>query len=825
MVCKNLSMIESRIKKVSRNAIVSVVCHFWQILIGFVLRKLFIKYLGIEYLGYNSVFTNILQMLNLADLGIGIAITSYLYKPLAEGDTKRISSLMYIYKKLYSFIGIVVIFVGAFVSLFLGRLIPDADCSLSYLRLLFFINLVGTVSTYFVAYKRTLIIADQKAYITNLYDTIMYFIVSILQVILFACYPSYIIYLILNILKNIVSNIILSVKANRMYAFISKDVDIRMVNEYRPQIYQYIKDVFISRIGAVVYYSTDNIILSIIKGSLITGFLSNYTLITTQLNTIVVQLLNSVQSTFGNYICTNSDLNKQKQMTDNYFCVNFCIGNFCMICYSLLAQPFIKMFFGENMLLSFSTVLWLGINLMLTFLIQLPAQVFVIYKLYRYDRPIIIISATLNIIISIVLVNYIGINGVFIGTFITSLIYLFSRFFVISKYIYHIHFLHYILKIIKYGFISIASFLLTYCATKEISGNGIVNFGIKAFFVVCLAVFVTAFLLCFSAEFNFLMDKFVPKRLKKLISKRLIFVIMILIVIVSLIMGIGIGGGQSFEDTGNKSYSRSDSYNLEDRLTGRGVFHLSFDDTILIFKELTENNYNSIFDNSTLGWFKELHTRYGVVISCYVYYEADNFNLKQVPEKYKNEFERNSDWLRFGFHSLNESTDYHIGEIASDYNLVVNELKRIVGEKAIDNFIRLQMYQGSLDGIKQLAELLDEPIVGLLTSDDSRSSYYLSPEQNSYIYCHDELFDIETGLWFVSTDLRTEYIDSVESKIKEMDSDSWNNQLGDFVIFTHEWALNIDNMNKIEKLCQYAMDSNYQFCFLEDVLNEHDILC
>ena len=110
MVCKNLSMIESRIKKVSRNAIVSVVCHFWQILIGFVLRKLFIKYLGIEYLGYNSVFTNILQMLNLADLGIGIAITSYLYKPLAEGDTKRISSLMYIYKKLYSFIGIVVIF-------------------------------------------------------------------------------------------------------------------------------------------------------------------------------------------------------------------------------------------------------------------------------------------------------------------------------------------------------------------------------------------------------------------------------------------------------------------------------------------------------------------------------------------------------------------------------------------------------------------------------------------------------------------------------------------------------------------------------------------
>lgn len=811
--------LESRTKKVSRNVIVSFVSYFLQILIGFIIRKLFIKYLGVAYLGYNSVFTNILQMLNLADLGIGVAITSYLYKPLAEGDTKRISSLMYIYKKLYSFIGILVIFIGIVVSLFLEQLIPDADCSLLYLRLLFFINLVGTVSTYFVAYKRTLIIADQKAYITNIYDTIMYFVVSILQGILLVYYPSYIIYLILNILKNIASNVILSIKANRMYAFIDEETDDRIVREYRPQIYQYIKDVFVSRIGAVVYYSTDNIILSIVKGSLLTGYLSNYTLITTQLNTIVVQVLNSLQSTFGNYINTNSDLNKQKEMTDNYFCVNFCIGNFCMICYSLLAQPFVKLFFGENMLLSFSTVLWLGINLMLTFLIQLPSQVFVIYRLYKYDRPIIIVSATLNILISIVLANYIGVNGVFIGTFITSLIYLFSRFFVISKYVFHIHFSYYALKNLKFGLVSITSFLLVYYVTKDFNGDGIVNFGIRAFFVVCLAVFVTAFLVSFSKEFTFLTNKLVPTGIKKLISKTSLFVISLLLVVMLLIIEICIGGGtQSFEDAGNKSFLRSDTYDTEDEQTGRGIFHLSFDDTILIFKDLSENNYNSIFDNSILKWYKELHTQYGVVISCYVYYETDNFNLKQVPGKYRDEFDENSDWLRFGFHSRNELVDYHSDEIASDYILTVNELKRIVGDNAIDNFIRLQKYQGSLNGIKELASLFDEPIIGLFTSDDLRDCYYLSPKQNSYIYRHDELFDSENGIWFASTDLRIEYIDSLKSKLKELDSDSWNNQMGDFVIFTHEWALNIENMNKIEMLCQYAVDNNYQFYFLEDIL-------
>lgn len=286
-----------------------------------------------------------------------------------------------------------------------------------------------------------------------------------------------------------------------------------------------------------------------------------------------------------------------------------------------------------------------------------------------------------------------------------------------------------------------------------------------------------------------------------------------------LIIEICIGGGtQSFEDAGNKSFLRSDTYDTEDEQTGRGIFHLSFDDTILIFKDLSENNYNSIFDNSILKWYKELHTQYGVVISCYVYYETDNFNLKQVPGKYRDEFDENSDWLRFGFHSRNELVDYHSDEIASDYILTVNELKRIVGDNAIDNFIRLQKYQGSLNGIKELASLFDEPIIGLFTSDDLRDCYYLSPKQNSYIYRHDELFDSENGIWFASTDLRIEYIDSLKSKLKELDSDSWNNQMGDFVIFTHEWALNIENMNKIEMLCQYAVDNNYQFYFLEDIL-------
>ena len=204
-----------RIKTVYINSIVALIAQICQVILGFITRKVFIDYLGVEYLGYNSVFANILQMLNLADLGIGVAITSYLYKPLAENDNKRIIAIMHIYKKLYSIIGFIVLGFGLVVSVSLKTLIPDANCGIWYLRLLFYINLIGTVSTYFLAYKRTLLIADQKSYLTNIVDTATYFLFSFIQLLLLIITPNYIIYLSFNIAKNIISNIIVSLKVDK----------------------------------------------------------------------------------------------------------------------------------------------------------------------------------------------------------------------------------------------------------------------------------------------------------------------------------------------------------------------------------------------------------------------------------------------------------------------------------------------------------------------------------------------------------------------------------------------------------------------------------
>lgn len=526
-----------RTKTVYKNSIVTLICQILQIILAFALRKIFISTLGVAYLGYNSVFANILQMLNLADMGIGVAITSFLFKPLADGDKDRIATLMYLYKKVYNIMGFVVLAIGLVISIFLGTIISDATCSLGYLRILFYINLIGTVSTYFLAYKRTLIIADQKSYITNLVDMITNFAVSAAQIICLLVKPNYIIYLVLAIAKNIISNIILSIRCDKEYGRIGNNVSEEYVKEYKPQIIQYVKDVFVSRIGATIFYSTDNIIISSFRGSLLVGYLSSYTMITVQLTTVVNQILASLQATFGNYIHSRKSLDEQRKMTNNYFCVNFIIGNFCMICFTLLVQQFVSMFFGQTLVLPFPTAIWLGVNLMLTILIQLPSQVFIIYKLFHYDRPIIITSAILNIIISVVLVKPLGIDGVLIGTFVTSLIYLFSRFYILAKHVYKVPYRNYLIRIFLYFVLSAVSLILIYFACSRIPGSSMKSFVLRMMVVGLMALFIPMTALAFTQEFQFLSNILLPMRIRKYCNKYVLCGISFLLVIISFLIG------------------------------------------------------------------------------------------------------------------------------------------------------------------------------------------------------------------------------------------------------------------------------------------------
>lgn len=487
---------------VIKNAGVAIVVQIITLLFRFVLQAVLVENLGIEYLGYNAVFTNILQMLNMADLGVGVAVTSFLYKPISEENILHVRVLMHIYKRIYHLIGYIVLGIGILIVIILPIIIPDAKCSYSYLRVAFLVYLLGTVSTYFLSYKRTLVIAQQKSYYTNIIDLIMNVVCTIIQIYILYHMKNYLLFLLLIVGRNIVSNLIISSYCDHINN-LSGEIDLEISMKYKQSILEYVKDIFVSKIGAFIFHGTDNIVISMIKGSIQAGKLSNYSLVTTAMQSLVTQIFSAQQATYGNYISVESDKTKQMKMTDNYFFAGFYMANISLVVGMFLLQPFIELFYGYNLLLNYNAVILISINMALAILLTIPSQVFVIYRLYRYDKAIVAFSAGINIIISILLVWIIGVEGALIGTLLSSIIYLISRLFIIASKVYGISCWYYFRKLALYCCSSLCTVYFCYLIDRLYTYY---TWGIlikKTFCVVGISVIIPIIFLYNTQELKF----------------------------------------------------------------------------------------------------------------------------------------------------------------------------------------------------------------------------------------------------------------------------------------------------------------------------------
>lgn len=411
---------DSRLNNSVKNSIFGVIAQIANVLLGFIIRTVFVKCLSIEYLGVNGLFTNILTMLSLAELGVGSAIIYNMYKPISENDTIQISKLMNLYRDAYRIIGIFVAVLGVCIVPFLNYIIKDQP-DIEGLKLIYILFLSNTVASYFFAYKRSIFSADQRERTLHKFRLLFYVIRTICQITVLIVFKNFIVYLIIQILCTILENISVGIFADKKYPFLKQNKKEHLSRKECHTIFEDIKALFIYKIGSVALDGTDNILLSMFVGVVWVGKLSNYTLITGSVSMLLYQVVGSVTASVGNFIAQEKP-SKYEYLLQRITFVNFIFYGLSTVCMVEIINPFIKLWVGHEYLLDFVVVFVLGINFYINGMMNSIWTFRTTMGLFVYGKWRPLISAIINILVSIWWAKYMGLVGVLLGTTFTRLL-------------------------------------------------------------------------------------------------------------------------------------------------------------------------------------------------------------------------------------------------------------------------------------------------------------------------------------------------------------------------------------------------------------------
>lgn len=388
-------------------------------ILGFFTRKVFIDSLGVEYLGLNGLLQNVLGMLSLVEGGIGTSIVYNLYKPLAEKDLPRIIALVQLYRKIYKFIALAVFILSLILYPFLDVFIKDGE-GLSYVSLVYFIFVANNLIGYLMADKWSLINSDQKQYKLAKYSITYQIVLNVVKIAILYYSKSFVAYLVVELVLQLVYNGAVIRVVNKLYPYIQTKQKYEVETAVKKNIITNVKALFCHSIGGYLLHSTDNIIISTFVGVGVVGLYSNYFLIVSQIKSLTKPILTSMKDSIGNLVAQDSTT-RQYEIFKVIDLLNFfLVGLVVIVLYSTLT-PFIIWWLGESYILAESVVLVICLNY---FVDEIRTSV-MMYKyvsgIFTPDRFVVFITAIINLIVSIVLVHYIGLTGVLLGTSVAIL--------------------------------------------------------------------------------------------------------------------------------------------------------------------------------------------------------------------------------------------------------------------------------------------------------------------------------------------------------------------------------------------------------------------
>lgn len=492
-----------RVENSLRNISASMVSQVIIIILGFLSRKIFLDNLGTEYLGINGLLTNVLSMLGLVESGIGVSIIYNLYKPLAENDEKKVASLVQLYKKTYGILAIIVLMLSLLIYPLVLKIMKGNESN-SYITVIYFIFVIRNIISYLYAHKWSLINADQKGYVLARINIVFNVMTLLMRIIILNITKSYILYLIVEILILVFQNIFNGNIVDKRYPYIKSNKKYEIDIETKNNIVKNVKALFLHNIGSYCVLGTDNILISAFVNVATVGLYSNYTMIIGQLSGLVSPILGGISASVGNLIATEGHTKSYKVFKVSYL-VNFWIYSFCTIFLFNLMEPFIEWWLGDGLLLDKPTFIVILINFyimgmrlsIMTF--KTKAGIFV------QDKYMPLLEAIINLGISIILAEKLGIIGIFLGTTISTLSIVFwnvPR--LVYKNIFKVSVKDYFMKYAKYVLITLLSGTITTYICNFINSGDFLSLVLKG--VICVIIYNLILVLLFfkTEEFQYL---------------------------------------------------------------------------------------------------------------------------------------------------------------------------------------------------------------------------------------------------------------------------------------------------------------------------------
>ena len=495
-----------------RNSSLAFIGQIITILLGFGVRWLFIHNLGQDYLGVNSVMESMLMLLSMTELGIGTSIAFALYKPIDDGDERRIGSLMAFYRKVYHAIGIITALIGPMLLPFMHFFTKEA-ADVGNMNLIYLLFLLNTVLSYFFAYKRTLLSAYQQSYVNSVSEDSFAVLKYILQAIALIYYKSYIAYIVINLVCALLTNIVISVVCDKKYPFVKKYKKEKLTPEDSRGIRKSIVSLMYQKIGAKIVTGTDNLMISYAKLSLM-GIYSNYAMVISIVSRVVYNVLCSVTGSVGNLMVDKNQEHKCNVFEEFVF-ANFCFYFLISIGFSACLERFIVLWAGQDWLLSPLVTFVVILNFFLTGMRQPNIVVIEATGLFNKMRMKAIGEVIVNLVVSFLflIVFNMGIYGVLFGTTVSMVtICIWWEIFAVHKYTLKISAKGYAIKFINYLVTAAVGCFGTYYISHILPLSGFAGLLVSGF-AACL-IYAVMILVVYgrTTRFKALVGRFIKKR-------------------------------------------------------------------------------------------------------------------------------------------------------------------------------------------------------------------------------------------------------------------------------------------------------------------------